>query len=92
MMKSYNCYIEEYNNGKSARLRVKKTNIKVSFFSKNKLDKNNLLQFMSSAKMIPLDIYNQDCSDSIFIKGNCVSESDDEIIIAFDENLTYLFQ
>lgn len=92
MMKSYNCYIEEYDDGKSARLRVKKSNIKISFFSKNMADENKLLKFMSSAKMIPLDIYCQDCSDSVFIKGNCVSEGDDEIIIAFDENLTYLFQ
>jgi hypothetical protein len=53
----YDCYIEEYNNGKSARLRDKKTNIKISFFSKNKSDKNKLLKFMSSAKIINLDIY-----------------------------------
>lgn len=49
------------------------------------------MKFTSSAKITPVDIYSQNCSDSVFIEGNCVSESDDEIIIAFDENLTAIY-
>lgn len=92
MIKQYCCYIEEYNNGQCARLRDKKTNIKISFASNDKSDKCGLLIFLSSAKIIALDIYSQNCDDSVFISGDCVSEGGDEIVIASDENLTYYFQ
>lgn len=92
MKQQVNCYIEEYNEGRNARLRDKNSNIKVSFVTRNAGNKSDLLRFLSSAKLMNLDVYNKDGEDYVFVEGNVISTSGDEMMFAYDETLTYIFK
>lgn len=91
-MKQCECYIEEYCDGKKARLRDKKTNIKVSFQANTAEQADEFLRFLSSAKLVHLDIYNQNSNDYVFVEGNCISEGGDEIVFSYDNKLSYCFK
>lgn len=92
MKRKCRCYIEEYDNGRKARLRDKKTDKKVSMITDDPQLQMHLLAFLSAARNHGLDVFSSSSGDSVLVEGNLLSETEEEVEIAHDDQLTYIFE
>lgn len=92
MFKSFKCYIQEYNNYSKACLIDCDTDKVIVFENASVENKNKLLLFLSGARNAGLDSFRKNGEDLINVSGDILKETNTEIFIAYNDNLSYFFE
>lgn len=91
-MTSYNCWIEEYETkqGLGARFVDKESKKKIVLFTTEPDKKQKLIMFLSNNKVLFPETLKCDGEDFIFVEGNFIKESEKEIFLDYDDDLSYI--